>query len=160
MCTVNDDIMTLWHHFDAAKAETKRTCCLDGWLFSANHFCNLGISVSGSKQILIRGLATVNPAAAAAEEAVTAASRSTTDEDVDEGGGGGCRNDGGGAKFKFFNSRCWSSSDAAALVSPQIADSRSFGGEFTSMGNGIYVRGERERGTSKVNLISLGVGSS
>ena len=153
--------MTLWHHFDAAKAETKRcrtparTCCLDGWLFSANHFCNLGISVSGSKQIRIRGFATMNPAAAAAatvaaaeaegeEEAVTAAAGSTAEGDVDEGGGGGgggCRNDGGGAKFKFFNSN---DAAAAALVSPQMADSRSFGGEFTSMGNGICVRGERE----------------
>ena len=31
------------------------TCCLVGWLFSANHFCNRGISTSGSKQIRIRG---------------------------------------------------------------------------------------------------------
>ena len=38
----------------------KNTCCLVGWLFSANHFCNLGISVSGSKQIRILGLATWN----------------------------------------------------------------------------------------------------
>ena len=136
-------------------------------MFSANHFCNLGISVSGSKQIRIRGFATMNPAAAAAatvaaaeaegEEAVTAAAGTTAEGDVDEGGGG-CRNDGGGAKFKFFNSN---DAAAAALVSPQMADSRSFGGEFTSMGNGICVRGERERESmSKVSLISLGVGSS
>ena len=32
------------------------TCCLVGWLFSANHFWSLGISVSGSKHILILGL--------------------------------------------------------------------------------------------------------
>ena len=51
-------------------------------MFSANHCCNLGISVSGSKQILIRGFATMNPAAAAAEDEPTA-------EDVVGGGGGG-----------------------------------------------------------------------
>ena len=90
-------------------------------MLSANHFCNLGISVSGSKQILIRGLATVNPAAAAAaaEEAVTAASRSTTDEDVDGTGGlgGGGSNDGGGGGAKANGlSRCWNSNDAVALA--------------------------------------------
>ena len=31
------------------------TCCRVGWLFSLNHFCNFGSSVSGSKQILILG---------------------------------------------------------------------------------------------------------
>ena len=34
------------------------TCCLVGWLFSENHFWRRGISVSGSKHILILGLVT------------------------------------------------------------------------------------------------------
>ena len=46
------------HH--PRKRVSLQTCCLVGWLFSANHFCNLGISVSGSKQIRMRGLATWN----------------------------------------------------------------------------------------------------
>ena len=123
-------------------------------MFSANHCCNLGISVSGSKQILIRGFATMNPAAAAA-----AAEDAPTAEDVVGGGGGGgtgksfsgnregvSREPGsgsgsndGGAKVKGL-SRCWSSKDAAALVSPQIADSSSFGGEVTSRRYGNCAR--------------------
>ena len=109
-------------------------------MFSANHFCSRGISVSGSKQIRIRGFATMKPAVAAdgaIEDTIDeAATASGVGEDVDVcggSGGGGCRSNDGGAKFR---------SNAVVLVSPpQMADdSRSFGGgELTSREkDGIY----------------------
>ena len=102
-------------------------------MFSANHFCSRGISVSGSKQIRIRGFATMKPAVAAEGAIEETATASEVGEDVDVCGGcgsvGGCRSNGGGAKFR---------SNAVVLVSPpQMADdSRSFGGgELTSREN-------------------------
>ena len=57
-------------------------------MFSANHFCSRGISVSGSKQIRIRGFATMKPAVAVEATVAEAATAS--------GACGGCGGGGGG----------------------------------------------------------------